>query len=116
MKRKVSCSGTCQEHDFYAASNSSYFKYLQLCRRRDSNPHASRRHPLEMVCLPIPPLRLSQIGIRALYFFRSTSSLAWAAVGPACSAAAAARASAGLPEAFAVVAAAVVDSAWRLRE
>ena len=27
------------------------------CRRRDSNPHASRRHPLKMVCLPIPPLR-----------------------------------------------------------
>ena len=27
------------------------------CRRRDSNSHASRRHPLKMVCLPIPPLR-----------------------------------------------------------
>src|SRR5262249_14833103 len=27
------------------------------CRRRDSNPHASRRHPLKMVCLPVPPLR-----------------------------------------------------------
>src|SRR5213083_3425569 len=30
------------------------------CRRRDSNPHASRRHPLKMVCLPIPPLRLTE--------------------------------------------------------
>src|SRR5262245_57537030 len=30
---------------------------LAKCRRRDSNPHASRRHPLKMVCLPIPPLR-----------------------------------------------------------
>src|SRR5229473_400917 len=27
----------------------------QECRRRDSNPHALRRHPLKMVCLPIPP-------------------------------------------------------------
>src|SRR5438093_6628135 len=36
---------------------------MQECRRRDSNPHASRRHPLKMVCLPIPPLR------RSLYFF-----------------------------------------------
>src|SRR5262252_5677672 len=33
-------------------------KALLECRRRDSNPHASRRHPLKMVCLPIPPLRL----------------------------------------------------------
>ena len=35
------------------------FKLFRIqCRRRDSNPHASRRHPLKMVCLPIPPLRL----------------------------------------------------------
>jgi hypothetical protein len=26
------------------------------CGRRDLNPHAFRRHPLKMVCLPIPPL------------------------------------------------------------
>jgi hypothetical protein len=26
------------------------------CGRRDSNPHASRRHPLKMVRLPVPPL------------------------------------------------------------
>jgi hypothetical protein len=26
------------------------------CGRGDLNPHASRRHPLKMVCLPIPPL------------------------------------------------------------
>src|SRR5947207_6747972 len=41
------------------------------CRRRDSNPHASRRHPLKMVCLPIPPLR------RGLDL--ATSSQAWPA-------------------------------------
>src|SRR5882724_5831929 len=28
------------------------------CGRRDLNPHAFRRHPLKMVCLPIPPLPL----------------------------------------------------------
>ncbi len=27
------------------------------CRRRDSNSHGVTRHPLKMVCLPIPPLR-----------------------------------------------------------
>jgi hypothetical protein len=26
------------------------------CGRRDLNPHAVRRHPLKMVCLPISPL------------------------------------------------------------
>src|SRR5271170_5449062 len=26
------------------------------CGRGDLNPHASRRHPLKVVCLPIPPL------------------------------------------------------------
>ena len=26
------------------------------CGRRDLNPHGLRRHPLKMVCLPIPPL------------------------------------------------------------
>src|SRR5438034_2687109 len=26
------------------------------CGRGDLNPHAFRRHPLKMVCLPIPPL------------------------------------------------------------
>src|SRR5216684_3331063 len=26
------------------------------CGRRDSNPHALRRHPLKMVRLPVPPL------------------------------------------------------------
>src|SRR5205807_10319575 len=26
------------------------------CGRGDLNPHASRRHPLKMVCLPVPPL------------------------------------------------------------
>gem|GEM_PF-6343724 len=32
-------------------------KFGRWCRRRDSNPHGSPRHPLKMVCLPIPPLR-----------------------------------------------------------
>src|SRR4029077_2792071 len=26
------------------------------CGRGDLNPHAFRRHPLKMVCLPVPPL------------------------------------------------------------
>jgi hypothetical protein len=29
---------------------------LKWCGRGDLNPHALRRHPLKMVCLPIPPL------------------------------------------------------------
>src|ERR1700746_2194058 len=28
----------------------------QWCGRGDLNPHAFRRHPLKMVCLPVPPL------------------------------------------------------------
>lgn len=28
---------------------------LGWCPGRDSNPHALPRHPLKMVCLPIPP-------------------------------------------------------------
>ena len=29
---------------------------LRWCGRGDLNPHAFRRHPLKMVCLPVPPL------------------------------------------------------------
>src|ERR1700732_4204268 len=29
---------------------------MQWCGRGDLNPHAFRRHPLKMVCLPVPPL------------------------------------------------------------
>ena len=46
--------------------NISVIRALRPCRRRDSNPHASRRHPLKMVCLPIPPLRRSVISFPAL--------------------------------------------------
>ena len=35
---------------------SSDLRWLGWCGRRDLNPHAFRRHPLKMVCLPIPPL------------------------------------------------------------
>src|SRR5882757_4200653 len=31
------------------------------CGRGDLNPHALRRHPLKMVCLPIPPLPLGML-------------------------------------------------------
>jgi hypothetical protein len=31
------------------------------CGRGDLNPHALRRHPLKMVCLPIPPLPLKLV-------------------------------------------------------
>src|SRR5215469_18434236 len=30
--------------------------YFSWCGRGDLNPHAFRRHPLKMVCLPVPPL------------------------------------------------------------
>src|SRR5205814_7016895 len=29
---------------------------MRWCGRGDLNPHAFRRHPLKMVCLPVPPL------------------------------------------------------------
>ncbi len=29
---------------------------IEWCGRGDSNPQALRRHPLKMVCLPVPPL------------------------------------------------------------
>ena len=32
------------------------YKKIIWCGRGDLNPHALRRHPLKMVCLPIPPL------------------------------------------------------------
>jgi hypothetical protein len=32
-----------------------YFPAFTECPGRESNPHAFRRHPLKMVCLPIPP-------------------------------------------------------------
>ena len=31
---------------------------MRWCGRGDLNPHAFRRHPLKMVCLPVPPLPL----------------------------------------------------------
>src|SRR5882762_6732142 len=34
---------------------------LQWCGRGDLNPHAFRRHPLKMVCLPVPPLPQFQL-------------------------------------------------------
>ena len=49
------------------------------CRRRDSNPHGSPRHPLKMVCLPFPPHRHEGMD---LYFLRCLSY--FAPVGPGC--------------------------------
>src|SRR5215472_6002629 len=40
---------------------------VEWCGRGDLNPHAFRRHPLKMVCLPVPPLP------HDLYFQRSTA-------------------------------------------
>ena len=37
----------------------------QECPGRDSNSHASRRHPLKMVCLPVPPPGLCGCGVLA---------------------------------------------------
>src|SRR5437660_7119170 len=39
-----------QSPDFVPCSRQKW------CGRRDLNPHAFRRHPLKMVCLPVPPL------------------------------------------------------------
>src|ERR1700681_495989 len=33
-------------------------RIVRWCGRGDLNPHAFRRHPLKMVCLPVPPLPL----------------------------------------------------------
>src|SRR5260221_5503795 len=76
------------------------------CRRGDSNPHALRRHPLKMVCLPISPLRRSVI-----------SFLASAAAGPARSFAVVVAERAPVVQALVEPAsAAVVAFVWRLRE
>jgi hypothetical protein len=42
--------------EYYAARWPPTF--TRWCGRGDLNPHAFRRHPLKMVCLPIPPLPL----------------------------------------------------------
>src|ERR1700733_7217254 len=48
------------------------------CGRGDLNPHAFRRHPLKMVCLPVPPLphfvKLLATYILASSFCEGTSS------------------------------------------
>ena len=36
-------------------------KSINWCGRGDLNPHAFRRHPLKMVCLPISPLPHSRM-------------------------------------------------------
>ncbi len=36
--------------------NTRNLQPLKWCGRGDLNPHAFRRHPLKMVCLPVPPL------------------------------------------------------------
>src|SRR3989442_14106483 len=86
---------------------------ILLCRRRDSNPHASRRHPLKMVCLPIPPLRLCTAGIKARDYVTSSAEPAELQPEPACPAAVAGQ------RAFAVRAepepAEVDSAAWRPR-
>ncbi len=38
------------------AANLASYQRLVWCGRGDLNPHAFRRHPLKMVCLPISPL------------------------------------------------------------
>ena len=39
-----------------AAGFLQIWKANPWCGRGDLNPHAFRRHPLKMVCLPVPPL------------------------------------------------------------
>src|SRR5215831_2098180 len=39
-----------------AASRGARGGRILWCGRGDLNPHAFRRHPLKMVCLPVPPL------------------------------------------------------------
>ena len=47
-------------------TKAQYFQVHIWCRRRDSNPHGSPRHPLKMVCLPFPPHRHERN--RPIYF------------------------------------------------
>src|SRR6266852_2199875 len=37
-------------------ARAEFCRVKSWCGRRDSNPHALRRHPLKMVRLPVPPL------------------------------------------------------------
>lgn len=41
-----------------AGSQNAATIFKVWCGRGDLNPHAFRRHPLKMVCLPVPPLPL----------------------------------------------------------
>jgi hypothetical protein len=47
------------------------------CGRGDLNPHAFRRHPLKMVCLPVPPLPHIKLDFKSYHglAFRGPSSL-----------------------------------------
>src|SRR6266851_5259027 len=47
-------------HNHFRAKTSPDFAGLK-CPGRDSNPHALRRHPLKMVCLPVPPPGLTAV-------------------------------------------------------
>src|SRR5262247_3721085 len=88
MAGKVPCSGTCEEHRIFCSAYLPVFRYFQICRRRDSNPHASRRHPLKMVCLPIPPLRRG-LDLLRTYFFSGAGAAgvlccSWVCAGCCC--------------------------------
>src|SRR3990172_7485539 len=50
------------EEDSEPAMSSSQVIRGNWCGRGDLNPHAFRRHPLKMVCLPVPPLPQSLAG------------------------------------------------------
>src|SRR5260370_297237 len=69
--RQVTALRALQKHDdnqkktnkyVYDQNQNSKHSFLNLyseilwCGRGDLNPHAFRRHPLKMVCLPVPPL------------------------------------------------------------
>ena len=64
--------GRWHQQDGYAV-----LEWEGWCGRRDLNPHGFRRHPLKMVCLPIPPLPQIPMMGRGLFPFR-----AWTEVAP----------------------------------
>src|SRR6266567_752679 len=49
-------NGYQNDHKIPATLSLDFARSDTWCGRGDLNPHAFRRHPLKMVCLPIPPL------------------------------------------------------------
>ena len=60
-----------------AGKRTPKLKYTALnwCGRGDLNPHAFRRHPLKMVCLPVPPLPHCEVNYGAMSILEDLTTL-----------------------------------------